>query len=147
MGSYQEARIGVVMGGWSGEHEVSLNSGHAIALALAERGYDVVRVVIPAARRVSGTELMGMFERSGMDVAVLALHGRMGEDGCIQGLLELAGIPYTGTGVLGSALAMDKVKSKEMFLLHNIPTPPQRQASLGAGGFGPRDPSRLGAER
>ena len=124
MGSYQEARIGVVMGGWSGEHEVSLNSGHAIALALAERGYDVVRVVIPAARRVSGTELMGMFERSGMDVAVLALHGRMGEDGCIQGLLELAGIPYTGTGVLGSALAMDKVKSKEMFLLHNIPTPP-----------------------
>jgi D-alanine-D-alanine ligase len=124
MSSLKDARIGVVMGGWSGEHEVSLSSGHAIALALAERGYDVVRVVIPATRRISGSELLSMFERSGMDVAVLALHGRMGEDGCIQGLLELAGIPYTGTGVLGSALAMDKVKSKEMFLLHNIPTPP-----------------------
>ncbi len=53
-----------------------------------------------------------------------ALHGRGGEDGCVQGLLELSGIPYTGSGVLGSALAMDKLKAKEMFRLHNVPTPP-----------------------
>jgi D-alanine-D-alanine ligase len=116
-------RVGVVMGGWSGEHEVSLSSGHAIALALAERGHEVVRVVIPP-RRLGAIELFAMFEQAAIDVAVLALHGRMGEDGCIQGMLELAGIPYTGAGVLGSALAMDKVKSKEMFLLHNVPTPP-----------------------
>ncbi|MEZ4443602.1 MAG: D-alanine--D-alanine ligase [Polyangiaceae bacterium] len=117
-------RVGVVMGGWSGEHEVSLNSGNAMAQALAARGHDVVRVVIPSGRRMAPRDLLAMFERAQMDVAVLALHGRLGEDGCIQGLLELAAIPYTGASVLGSALAMDKVKSKEMFLLHNVPTPP-----------------------
>ena len=59
-----------------------------------------------------------------VDVVFLALHGRGGEDGCVQGLLELMGIPYTGSGVLSSALAMDKLKAKEMFRLHNVPTPP-----------------------
>ena len=59
-----------------------------------------------------------------IDVAFLALHGRLGEDGCIQGMLEMMGIPYTGSSVLASALAMDKLKAKEMFRLHNIPTPP-----------------------
>src|SRR5262249_33474909 len=63
-------------------------------------------------------------ERSKIDVAFLALHGRLGEDGCVQGLLELAKIPYTGSSVLASALAMDKLKAKEMFRLHNVPTPP-----------------------
>src|SRR6478736_6136924 len=62
--------------------------------------------------------------RSGLAVAFLALHGRLGEDGCVQGLLELIGIPYTGSSVLSSALAMDKLKAKEMFRLHNVPTPP-----------------------
>ena len=62
--------------------------------------------------------------RSGLDIAFLALHGRLGEDGCVQGLCELYGIPYTGSSVLSSALAMDKVKSKELFRLHNLPTPP-----------------------
>ena len=59
-----------------------------------------------------------------IDVAFLALHGRLGEDGCIQGMLEMMGIPYTGSSVLASALAMDKLKAKEMFRLHNVPTPP-----------------------
>ena len=62
--------------------------------------------------------------RSGLDVAFLALHGRCGEDGCVQGFCELYGIPYTGSSVLASALAMDKLKSKELFRLHNLPTPP-----------------------
>ena len=61
---------------------------------------------------------------AGIDVAFVALHGRYGEDGCIQGWLELLGIPYTGSGVLASALAMDKLKAKELFRLHNVPTPP-----------------------
>ena len=116
------------MGGPSGEHEVSLSSGNAVAEALAARGHDVVRVVLPA-RRPSGAELMALIDRAGMDVAFLALHGRLVEDGCIQGMLELCSIPYTGAGVLASALAMDKVKSKELFLLHNVPTPPYYKVS------------------
>ena len=71
-----------------------------------------------------GPEIGHTLVRSRVDVAFLALHGRRGEDGCVQGLLELARIPYTGSSVLASALAMDKLKAKEMFRLHNVPTPP-----------------------
>jgi D-alanine-D-alanine ligase len=119
------------MGGASGEHEVSLSTGSAVADALAERGHDVCRVVLPASRR--SLDIVGTIETAGIDVAFLALHGRLGEDGCVQGLLELANIPYTGAGVLGSALAMDKVKSKELFLLHNVPTPPYYTVSIEEG--------------
>jgi D-alanine-D-alanine ligase len=112
------------MGGWSGEHDVSLATGSAVADALQKRGHEVVRVVIPATRRATSAELLALFDRSAIDVAFLALHGRMGEDGCVQGMLELAAVPYTGSSVLASALAMDKAKSKELFLLHNVPTPP-----------------------
>jgi D-alanine-D-alanine ligase len=122
MSTWKKSRVGVIMGGPSGEHDVSLSTGAAVADALGVRGYDVVRVVLPAGRR--SLDIVSTIERAGIDVAFLALHGRLGEDGCVQGLLELASIPYTGTGVLASALAMDKVKSKEMFLLHNVPTPP-----------------------
>jgi D-alanine-D-alanine ligase len=127
---YSGARVGVVMGGWSGEHEVSLNSGQAVALALEGRGYDVTRVVVPASRDLTALELLSTVDGANIDVAFVALHGRMGEDGCVQGLLELAGIPYTGGGVLSSALAMDKLKSKELFLLHNVPTPPYYTVSV-----------------
>ena len=112
-------RVGVVMGGTSAERDVSLRSGAAVASALVQAGHDVVRIEL-------GADL-GSFEAlrdASIDVAFLALHGRMGEDGCIQGLLEILGIPYTGSGVLGSALAMDKLKSEELFRLHNVPTPP-----------------------
>jgi D-alanine-D-alanine ligase len=112
-------RVGVIMGGSSGERDVSLRSGSAIAAALAARGHDVVRVVLGA-----GQDAAFALKRAQIDVAFLALHGRWGEDGCIQGLCELYGIPYTGSSVLSSALAMDKVKAKEMFRLHNVPTPP-----------------------
>jgi D-alanine-D-alanine ligase len=73
---------------------------------------------------VGAREILRSLDEHAIDVAFLALHGRMGEDGCVQGLLELAAIPYTGAGVLASALAMDKLKSKELFRLHNVPTPP-----------------------
>lgn len=115
------------MGGWSSEHDVSLRTGEAVASALGRRGHDVVRIVIPESTSedaARGSELMDALVRARIDVAYLALHGRLGEDGCVQGALEVARIPYTGSGVLASALAMDKRKSKEMFLLHNVPTPP-----------------------
>src|SRR5207344_1775727 len=72
----------------------------------------------------SGDSLPDLVRMARIDVAFIALHGRGGEDGCIQGMLELLGIPYTGSNVLASALAMDKLKAKEMFRLHNVPTPP-----------------------
>src|SRR5436190_24315415 len=113
-------RVGVVMGGSSGERDVSLRSGHAVAAALESRGHEVVRVELDAV----GEETLASIIRARMDVAFLALHGRHGEDGCVQGVLELARIPYTGSSVLSSALAMDKLKAKELFRLHNVPTPP-----------------------
>jgi D-alanine-D-alanine ligase len=112
-------RVGVLMGGTSGEREISLKSGEGVARALEARGQAVVRVVFSENEPVDVT-----LRAANIDVAFLALHGRGGEDGCIQGMLELMGIEYTGSPVLASALAMDKLKAKEMFRLHNIPTPP-----------------------
>lgn len=113
-------RVGVIMGGSSGEREVSLRSGEAVLSALRARGKDVVRVELPADPEGAAYEIAN----ASIDVAFLALHGRLGEDGCIQGLCEILRIPYTGSNVLTSALAMDKLKSKELFRLHNVPTPP-----------------------
>ncbi|MBN1774461.1 MAG: D-alanine--D-alanine ligase [Deltaproteobacteria bacterium] len=110
-------RVGVLFGGLSAEREVSLETGEACAQALERLGHDVVRLLVDA-------DIDQLLRRARLDAAFLALHGRYGEDGCIQGLLELLGIPYTGSGVLASALAMDKLKSKEIFRLHNIATPP-----------------------
>ena len=106
------------MGGSSGEREVSLRTGSAIASGLEERGYDVVRIDLDADH-----DWAALLRSARIDVAFLALHGRLGEDGCVQGLCELLGIPYTGSSVLASALAMDKVKAKELFHHHNVPTP------------------------
>ncbi len=115
-----KVRVGVLMGGLSSERDVSLRTGEGVAKALEERGYDVVRVAFgPTTAGIDE-----MIRAARIDVAFLALHGRGGEDGCVQGLLELVGIPYTGSSVLASALAMDKLKAKEMFRLHNVPTPP-----------------------
>jgi len=112
-------RVGVLMGGTSAEREISLRTGEGVAKALESYGHEVVRVVLG-----DGKPADAAVREAGIDVAFLALHGRLGEDGCVQGMLEMMGIPYTGSGVLGSALAMDKLKAKEMFRLHNIPTPP-----------------------
>lgn len=112
-------RVGVVMGGSSAEREISIRSGEAVASALSGLGYDVTPVLLG-----TGHEALAAFTRSTIEVAFLALHGRLGEDGCVQGVLELLGIPYTGSSVLASALAMDKLKAKELFRLHNVATPP-----------------------
>jgi D-alanine-D-alanine ligase len=110
-------RIGILMGGLSSERELSLQTGEAVHAALEARGHQAVKIFVD--REIDLT-----LRQAHIDVAFLALHGRYGEDGCVQGLLELLGIPYTGSGVLGSALAMDKLKTKELFRLHNLPTPP-----------------------
>jgi D-alanine-D-alanine ligase len=113
----KQKRVGILMGGLSAEHEVSIASGEAIYAALAGRGYDATRIFVDR-------DIDRLLRQEEIDVAFLALHGSYGEDGCIQGLLEVLDIPYTGPGVTQSALAMDKLKSKELFRLHNVPTPP-----------------------
>jgi D-alanine-D-alanine ligase len=113
------ARIGVLMGGSSSEREVSLKSGQAVLRALEDAGRDAVAVVLG-----DGIDAIRAIEAAKIDSAFLALHGKLGEDGCVQGLLEMLRIPYTGSSVMSSALAMDKLKAKEMFRLHNVPTPP-----------------------
>ena len=112
-------RIGVVMGGTSAERDVSLATGGAVARALEGAGHEVARLDLS-----SGRDALKALASTRMDVAFLALHGRLGEDGCVQGVLEVLGIPYTGSDVLASALAMDKLKAKELFRHHNVPTPP-----------------------
>jgi D-alanine-D-alanine ligase len=109
-------RIGVLMGGMSSERELSLKTGEVVHEALCQRGYEAIKIFVD-----HDLDLALRAER--IEVAFLALHGRYGEDGCVQGLLELLGIPYTGSSVLASALAMDKLKAKELFRLHNLPTP------------------------
>ncbi len=111
-----DKRIGVLMGGTSAEREVSLRSGAAICNALKGSGYDVVPVDV-------GPNVCTTLEQERVEIAFLALHGGYGEDGSIQGLLDVLGISYTGSGVLASALAMDKEASKKIFLFHKIPVP------------------------
>lgn len=118
-------RVGVVMGGTSGERNVSLASGRAVLDGLAERGFDVVTIDLD-----TQTDWATALQRARVDAVFLALHGRLGEDGCVQGLCEVLRIPYTGSGVLASALAMDKVKAKELFHQHNVPTPPYYTLSV-----------------
>jgi D-alanine-D-alanine ligase len=105
------------MGGTSAERDVSLKSGEAVSKALKGRGHEVVDVD-------AGPDLCTMLERAAPDVAFLALHGGTGEDGSVQGLLEVLGIPYTGSGVLASAMAMDKVVSKVQFSHYGLSVPP-----------------------
>jgi len=111
----QFGKVAVVMGGWSAERDVSLMSGQQVFEALVEAGVDAHAV--DAGRDVAGVLMSGGFDR-----AFLILHGRGGEDGHVQGALELVGVPFTGSGVLGSALAMDKHRSKIICREHGIPT-------------------------
>jgi len=104
------------MGGLSREREISLKTGKSILKALGEKGYTVVPIDV-------GDDIAEKLVKEKVECAFLALHGRFGEDGTIQGMLELMRIPYTGSGVLASALAMDKIMSKKFFLCEKIPTP------------------------
>ena len=112
-------KVAVLMGGPSAEREISLLSGNAILKALRERGVDA-HAFDPAERPVF--EL----KRETFDRIFIALHGRFGEDGTVQGALEVLGIPYTGSGVMASALAMDKWRTKLVWIAAGIPTPRYR---------------------
>ncbi len=104
----KSSRIGVLMGGLSAEREVSLKSGVAMAEALRRRGYRVKEIDVDR-------QLPLVLIREGVEIAVNALHGRFGEDGCVQGVLELMAIPCTGSGVMASALAMNKIFARQLF--------------------------------
>jgi D-alanine-D-alanine ligase len=113
LGIFEDKKIGVLMGGLSSEREISLSTGNAVMEAMTRKGLkafpiDVDRNIANALREI--------------DLAFIALHGTYGEDGCIQGVLEYLNIPYTGPGVAGSALAYDKLKTKEIFKFNGIPT-------------------------
>jgi len=109
-------RIGVLMGGLSREREVSLRSGAGCLAALRSLGYDAVGVDV-------GRDVAERIKAEGVQVAFLALHGKFGEDGVIQGVLEMMDIPYTGSGVAASAIGMNKVLTKQIAAWHGIPTP------------------------
>ena len=117
MADMKSKRIAVLMGGLSAEREVSLKSGAAVHQALLSQGYDSIAIDV-------GRDLAAVLVQQKIEAAFIALHGRYGEDGCVQGLLELLQIPYTGSGVLASALAMHKLYSKQTFSAAGILTAP-----------------------
>lgn len=127
MSSRTSARIAVLMGGRSAEREVSLVSGRECAIALRNEGFAVVEID-------AGPDLGRVLSQDRPDVVFNALHGRWGEDGCVQGLLEWLEIPYTHSGVLASALAMDKTRSKQIFASAGLP--------VTRGLLAPRDEAR-----
>lgn len=114
---FKNKKIGVLMGGLSAEREVSLKSGAAVHQALVAQGFNAIAIDV-------GRDLADVLKREQIEAAFIALHGRYGEDGCVQGLLELMQIPYTGSGVLASALAMHKLYSKQTFAASGILTAP-----------------------
>ena len=114
MSSWANPKVAVLMGGPSAEREVSLSSGRECAAALRDEGFEVHEVD-------AGRDLADVLTALSPDVCFNALHGRWGEDGCVQGLLEWLGLPYTHSGVLASALAMDKERSKDVYRRHGLP--------------------------
>ncbi len=111
----KKSRIGVLMGGLSREREISLKSGAGVLAALESLGYDVVGIDVDR-------DVAEKLRSEGVKACFLALHGRFGEDGTIQGLLEMMDIPYTGSRVLASAIAMNKVRTKQIAGFHGVPT-------------------------
>ncbi len=109
-------RVAVLFGGKSAEREVSLKSGNAVLSALQAGGVDAFGIDV-------GDDFLPRLAREKIDRAFIVLHGRGGEDGSMQGLLECAGIPYTGSGILASALAMDKLRTKQVWHSLGLPTP------------------------
>lgn len=120
-------KVAVLMGGLSAEREVSLMSGNGVLKALRSRGVDA-HAFDPAERDLSELKEDG-FER-----CFIALHGRFGEDGTVQGALELLGIPYTGSGVMASSMAIDKVMTKRVMISEGLPTPQYRLLRRGTYG-------------
>lgn len=115
--------IAVILGGWSQEREVSLESGKACAEALKKLGHRVTMIDVQSDMRV----FLDQLDQAKPDMVFNALHGSFGEDGCIQGLLEMLKIPYTHSAVGASSLAMDKLKTKIFLQAHDIPFPNSRE--------------------
>ena len=109
-------KIGVLLGGLSAEREISLKTGKASLQALQKLGYDAVAIDVKQ-------NLPQQLQEAGVEVAFIALHGRFGEDGRVQGLLEMLQIPYTGSGVMASSMAIDKVMTKQLLGYHQLLTP------------------------
>jgi D-alanine-D-alanine ligase len=124
--AHLSAKVAVLMGGRSAEREVSIMSGTGVLQALRERGVDA-HAFDPAERD------LGDLKREGFGCCFIALHGRHGEDGTVQGALELLGIPYTGSGVMASSIAMDKTMTKRVWLAEGIPTPRWQLLARDAG--------------
>lgn len=117
-------RVAILMGGWSAEREVSLVSGAAVSNSLKKAGYQVTSIDV---QRDMGSLLTRLYPKP--DMVFNALHGRFGEDGCVQGLLDILNIPYTHSGLLASSLAMDKPMSKMLFANAGIPVAKHQIAS------------------
>ncbi|MEO0161618.1 MAG: D-alanine--D-alanine ligase [candidate division WOR-3 bacterium] len=113
-GFLRKKTIGVLYGGWSSEREISIGSGTTVIESLKKQGFNV-----------KGIDVDRDFIKKlrDIDIAFIALHGKPGEDGTVQGILEFLGIPYTGSGIIGSAIGMDKIISKYIFQSRGIPTP------------------------
>ena len=109
-------RVAVLMGGWAAEREVSLVSGRAVLEGLLRRGVDAHGIDV-------GRDVLTVLAAGRFDRVFIVLHGRGGEDGVIQGALEILGLPYTGSGVMGSAIAMDKYRTKLLLQALGLPTP------------------------
>ncbi|MEM7609720.1 MAG: hypothetical protein AAF411_30605 [Myxococcota bacterium] len=107
----KDKHVGVLLGGLGPERDISIQTGDSVAAALESKGYRVTKIYVDQ-------DIDRVLRQTPVDVAFNALHGAYGEDGCIQGLLEWMSIPYTGSAVLPSALAMDKLKAKELFRNH-----------------------------
>jgi len=116
-------KVGVLFGGRSAEREISLISGSGVLQALQSRGID-------AHAFDPGTQSLAELAAQNFDRVFIALHGRFGEDGCLQGALELLGIPYTGSGVMASSVGMDKITTKKIWLMEGVPTP--KYTTIGA---------------
>jgi D-alanine-D-alanine ligase len=127
-------KVGVLMGGRSAEREISFMSGNGVLAALKSRGVD-------AHAFDTGTRSLAELAAEKFDRVFIALHGRFGEDGSIQGVLEQLAIPYTGSGVMASAIGMDKVYTKKIWISHGLPTP--HYALLEAATATPAEFSRV----
>ena len=124
MNELKNKKIGVLMGGLSAERDVSLASGKAVHTALVTQGYNAVAIDV-------GRDIAQVLAREGVEIAFICLHGRYGEDGTVQGLLEMMGIPYTGSGLLASALAMNKIFAKKIFQAAGLTVAPYRVLCRG----------------
>lgn len=124
MKGLRKKRIGVLMGGFSAEREVSLRTGNAILSSLLKKGFNAVGIDVK-------DDLFEKLLKEKIEIAFVALHGKFGEDGCVQGILEFMGIPYTGSGILGSALSMNKLYSRIIWEKNGIPVPPYRVIKKG----------------